>query len=109
MADKKSYFHQLTPTHEQRILEMYDYCQQKVNAVDTDNVKFFERNGMLSMSCIHWFELTVSYIMPILLEKNYMGQNTFYTRCLQFRLEHPVDFLYLKYQVMTTKEILKIK
>src|SRR5882762_6195104 len=109
MANNKSYFYLLTGTQEQQLLEMYDACNRLTNAMVTDDVKYFESNGMLSMTSIHWFELVIEYILPVLLDKNYMAQNTFYTRCLQFRLEHPIDFLYIKYQVIMAKELIKAK
>lgn len=97
---------QISPTQEQQLLELFDYCQKQTNAVVTDDVKHFEKNGMLSLTSIHWFQLMAEYIMPVLLEKRYMIQDRFYTVCLQYRTQHPIDFLYEKYQAILNNESL---
>jgi hypothetical protein len=100
----KKYYTNLTPTQEQRVLEMYDYCNQKTGAIVTDDVKIFEKNGLLSMTSLHWFQIVVEYIMPILLDGRYYIQDTFLTRCLQHKTIHPVDFLYEKFQAIINNE-----
>lgn len=99
-----TYYTELTSTQEQQLLTLYDYCNKISRVIVTDDVKIIERNGMLSMTDIHWFQLMTEYIVPILLEKKYFIQDTFFTRCLQHKTQHPVDFLYEKYEAIINNE-----
>lgn len=103
MSEKK-FFWELTETQKQQILEMYDYCDGINNFVRTDDLKIIEDNGLLSMTSVHWFQLLTEYIAHTLLKEKFLIQNTFYTRCLQFKTMHPVDFLYEKYQAILNNE-----
>lgn len=94
----------LTPTQEQQFLTLYDYCVQKTNKVVTDDLKVIDANGLISMTTSHWFQTMVEYIMPILFEGKYYWQDRFYNCCLQHKTQHPIDFLYEKYEAIMNNE-----
>lgn len=100
----KGYYWNLTGTQEQHFLELYDYCNQQTNQIGTDDVKVIEENGLISMTNLHWFQTTVEYILPVLLDRKHLIQDTFFTRCLQHKVYHPIDFLYEKYQAIVNNE-----
>lgn len=95
---------QLTSTQEQQFLTLYDYCNQKTKVIVTDDVKIIEKNGMISLTSLHWFQTLVQYIMPVMFEGKYYWQDRFYNCCLQHKTQHPVDFLYEKYEAIMNNE-----
>lgn len=94
----------LTPTQEQQFLTLYDYCNQKTKKIVTDDLKIINKNGLISMTSFHWFQATVQYIMPTLFEGKYYWQDRFYTCCLQHQTQHPIDFLFEKYEAIMNNE-----
>lgn len=91
----------INATQEQRLLELYDFCNKK-NGVE-EEIKVFEK-GILSGTDIHWYQLIIEYVMPIIFQDLWKWEENFMRTVILGKAHHPVDYLYDKYQKILNEE-----
>lgn len=88
----------ITPSDEQKILEMFDYCEEIKPIAPPNYIATFDENGFLTGTNAHWFQLVFEHLMHIILIDEWKWQYNMCLMTLTNLLTGPVEYLYDKYQ-----------